>query len=864
MSNREMNNFEQIITSIRNILRVEGITGLDSINHCVAFLVCRYLTIEKCTEFNIPLQFAFENFLKNEDGSLCDDHTVIGKFYNEDNERDCLFVHLREVLNFKSFKFKISAPLNFLNIYKKLDGINMNDLFDKIDIVGGIYELHLKTGTTGSGMRDLGQYFTNREVIKYMIKLCDPKLKQNGDIETILDPSMGTGGFLSMSIKYLNKKFQNIDWKLNKKRIYGFDVDETVKNMSQLNAFLECGEIFNETFVKNDTLHNDYKLSDNVLIDKVDIILANEPFGLKNIIHKNVCRRIKDLKIEGTKAEPLFLQLMMQSLNPDGRCAVIVPDGVLFNDAKLHKLSRKYLCENLRLAKVISLEDGLFLNTGVKSSILFFVNDGETKIVEFCKIKMSNGEIIEESIIMVDIKEIKDNNYSLFVNKYNKVEEDKINDIEYKKLEDICEIKSGIKFGISDDMFSEITTNYKYIRITDMDQNYIDINKIKYFTKDGYDLTKHIKLNLNDICFSIVGTIGKCGLITENFVNASYSGNIVRLTNYNECIYAKYLLYILTSNIIQTNLKKIINGGVQPKVSIGEIKELEIPIPQLSIQQQIVEALDSIYDTIEGNNKLIQNYEKIKKGIIWSNTLNVQKKKLDIICNIKFGTRIKRDDVEADDKSDKKYPCYGGGGISFYMNEFNREGNNLVISRFGVSEKCVRIINDTFWLNDSGMTINSKDEKCIQQYLNYIIFLKQKDIYNLSVGACQKNINMDDFKNLEIPVPSKEIQEFIIKECEYYDNLIDILKNENERLQNNKVIETVLKSVSKSQNDFLIINETNSDSENDEKLLKKNLSKADLTQQIEQINDIIDSVEEDLEKVKPKNKLTKKVKSNNV
>ena len=240
-----------------------------------------------------------------------------------------------------------------------------------------------------------------------------------------------------------------------------------------------------------------------------------------------------------------------------------------------------------------------------------------------------------------------------------------------------------------------------------------------------------------------------------------------------------------------------------------------IPIPPLSSQEQIVEALDLIYDTIEGNSKLIQNYEKIKKGIIWSSTLNVEKKKLGDVVEIKFGTRIKRDEVEATEESKIKYPCYGGGGISFYMNEFNREGKNLVISRFGVSEKCVRIINDKFWLNDSGMTIHTKYDKCIQKFLNYITLLKQKDIYNLSAGACQKNINIDDFKNLLIPIPSKEIQEYIVTECEYYDNLIDTLKKENERLQNNKIIETVLKSVS---NDNQL--EESKEKESDEELTK--------------------------------------------
>ena len=593
-----MNQFESTITSIRNILRVEGITGLDSINHCVVLLVSRYLTIEKCSEFEIPLEFAFENFLKNEDGTKCDDQTAIAKFYTQNGEEDCLFVYLQDKLNFNTFKFKINAPLNFLKIYEKLEDINISNLFDKIDIVGAIYELHLKTGTTGSGMRDLGQYFTNREVIKYMIKLCEPKLKKNGDIESILDPSMGTGGFLSMSIKHLNKKHKNINWKLNKDRIYGFDVDETVKNMSILNALLECGQIFNKTFVKNDTLHNDY-LIDKTIIDKVDIILANEPFGLKNIIHANCCKRIKDLKIEGTKAEPLFLQLMMQSLNVGGRCAVIIPDGVLFNDAKLYKLTRKYLCDKLRLSKVISLEDGLFLNTGVKSSILFFVNDGETKEVEFCKIKMSNSEIVEESIIKVDIEEIKENDYSLFVNKYNKVEEEKLDGIEYKKLREICEFLPTTKHNTS---IGQSTGKYRYYNSSQNDRLYLEtceINKESIIIGNGGSICVHY-----DTKFTASKHVTVAQVIIENC-----------LTKY---IYYYLLLnrYLLTDQSAGSTITWL------NKTNMGSIK---IPIPPLSSQEQIVEALDSIYDTIEGNSKLIQNYEKIKKGIIWSSTFNVEK-----------------------------------------------------------------------------------------------------------------------------------------------------------------------------------------------------------------------------------------------
>ena len=79
-----------------------------------------------------------------------------------------------------------------------------------------------------------------------MIELCKPEMT-NGIIDKIIDPTMGTGGFLSMSIKYLNDKYKNIDWNKNKDNIIGFDIDENVKNMDLLNVFLECGELCDDT-----------------------------------------------------------------------------------------------------------------------------------------------------------------------------------------------------------------------------------------------------------------------------------------------------------------------------------------------------------------------------------------------------------------------------------------------------------------------------------------------------------------------------------------------------------------------------------------------------------------------------------------
>ena len=509
----------------------------------------------------------------------------------------------------------------------------------------------------------------------------------------------------------------------------------------------------------------------------------------------------------------------MQSLNVGGRCAVIIPDGVLFNDAKLYKLTRKYLCEKLRLSKVISLEDGLFLNTGVKSSILFFVNDGETKEVEFCKIKMSNGEIVEESIIKVDIEEIKENDYSLFVNKYNKVEEEKLDGIEYKKLGDICELINGYAFK-SDNFIND---GIGLISIKTIQNNLVDNNKITEYIKESEQYNKY-KVIKNDILIALSGaTTGKIGIYqNSNFGYLNQRVCKIKLNNNN--IITKYILYYYISNDLENEVLKNAKGSAQPNISTKDIEELRIPIPPLSLQEQIVEALDLIYDTIEVNSKLIQNYEKIKKGIIWSNTFNVEKKKLVDITEMKIGGTPRRD---------TEIYWKNGKNLWVSISELN---NNIIcdtkekITDEGVNKSNVKLVKKDTILMSFKMSLGKKAIAGKDLYTNEaIVAINGKNVLNKYIyysidrfdfsQACSSiatgNLNKEKLEELLIPIPTKEIQEYIVKECEYYDNLIDILKKENERLQNNKIIEIVLKSVS---NDNQL--EESKEDESDEELTK--------------------------------------------
>lgn len=555
----EMSNFIATINNIREILRSpEGITGMDSVNHCVAFYLVRRLDADLCRKMNIETKFAFENFDKDEDGEELDEQKLMEKFYVKGG-KDCFVNVLVNKFKFTAMKqFSVKSPIALQRIFTLLKKID-TDIEKEIDVVGIIYETHLSTGSTGSGMRDLGQYFTNRKVIDYMVKLCDPKII-GGKIETILDPTMGTGGFLTMSVKYLNKKGK-IDWNRNQSRVFGFDISENVRSLAYINLLLETGFEFTN-LVQRDTLSNDFVVED-IPMDKADVILANEPFGLKNIKYADCCKRIKDLKINGTKAEPLFLQLMMVSLNEGGRCAVIVPDGVLFNDARLHKDTRKYLVENFNLRKVISMKGDFFLNTGVKASIMFFENTGETREVEFCEIGLKAGKIDETILKTIEIDEIGQKNWSLSVNKYVENEDRKFTNVQYKSLGDICEFKGGKQ--LSKDCF--------------LDGEYPVIGGGQQPT--GF----HNKFNKPENTILCSSSGAYAGFISK-YQSPVWASDCFSL-HPNQTVDNNYLYYYLKN--IQEKIYDYQSGSAQPHVYPKSIEGIEIPVPSLEIQKQIVE-----------------------------------------------------------------------------------------------------------------------------------------------------------------------------------------------------------------------------------------------------------------------------------
>ena len=365
--------------------------------------------------------------------------------------------------------FKIPTPLMLSKI---VDGIN-NIKFDKDkDTKGDLYEYLLsKVATAGTN----GQFRTPRHIIDMIVNLMKPKPE-----DVIVDPAMGSAGFLVSSQEYLRKNYndlflvQGLKEHFNNNMFYGFDMDRTMLRIGAMNMMLHG--------VDNPNIEYKDSLSEaNTDEEKFTLVLANPPFK-GSLDYEAVSADL--LKITKTKkTELLFLALFLRILKIGGRCASIVPDGVLFGSTGGHKSIRKEIVENHKLEAIISMPSGVFKPyAGVSTAIMIFTKTGSggTDKVWFYDMKADGyslddkrneiddndiPDIIErfdnldkevdrkrtEQSFFVDKEEIVENGYDLSINKYKEIEyEEVVYDAPSVILKRVKELEKEISQGLED------------------------------------------------------------------------------------------------------------------------------------------------------------------------------------------------------------------------------------------------------------------------------------------------------------------------------------------------------------------------------------------------------------------------------
>lgn len=324
--------------------------------------------------------------------------------------------------------------------------------FTNIDLMGDVYEY-----MCGSGIS--GQYRTPRHIIDMAVEMMKPKLG-----EKIIDPAMGTAGFIIEAAKYIrnNQKDDLLNVENGKKfsneMFYGCDNDNNMARIGYMNAVLHG--IKNPNFTMDSLLENE---NAKEYIGKFDLVLANPPFS-GSLVESATNGKI--LSITKTKkTELLFVALMDMLLKPGGRCMTIVPDGVLFGSDNAHKQLRVELIDKQKLIGVVSMPNGIFSapskkgsaskGAGVKTSFLIFektdkggtkdvwfynmTNDGYTLdakrqpcegsdisdvVARFNNLAQEENRTRKDKSFMVPVDEIRKNDYDLTINKYREVEKE--------------------------------------------------------------------------------------------------------------------------------------------------------------------------------------------------------------------------------------------------------------------------------------------------------------------------------------------------------------------------------------------------------------------------------------------------------
>lgn len=343
---------------------------------------------------------------------------------------------------------------NARTLVKIVDGVDSLDMNNR-DTMGDVYEYILgKMAASGTN----GQFRTPRHIIRMIVEMMQPTPQ-----DYICDPAMGSAGFLVEAVKYIKEHYETALYVSDEARhmktsmINGYDTDQTMLRIGAMNLLLH--DITAPELAWRDSLseQNDDQ-------GCYSLIMANPPFAGsldKGNVNKNILAYANT-----SKTELLFLAQFVRSLEIGGRCASIVPDGVLFGTSKAHVAIRKEIVDNQQLRAVISMPSGVFKPyAGVSTAVLVFnkTNCGGTDRVWFYDMKadgfslddkrspINDNDIPDvvnrflnpdkeqertrkDQSFFVPIDEIRQNNYDLSINKYKEVERERV---EYEPVKDI-------------------------------------------------------------------------------------------------------------------------------------------------------------------------------------------------------------------------------------------------------------------------------------------------------------------------------------------------------------------------------------------------------------------------------------------
>lgn len=684
--------------------------------------------------------------------------------------------------------------------------------------LGDAFEYLLQVmGTQG----DAGQFLTPRHIINFIVSIVDPQ-----KTDKILDPAVGTAGFLISAYQHIlrmntkrgsslpgsglttdeRKKFAN--------NFIGYDVSHDLVRLSLVNMYLH--DFPDPKINEYDTLTSMDKWDDDF-----DCILTNPPF----MTPKGGIRPHKRFSIQAKRSEVLFVDYIMEHLNPNGKAGIIVPEGIIFQSANAYKNLRKMMVDQNYLYAVVSLPAGVFNPyAGVKTSILLIdkVLAKKTDSILFVKVENDGFDLgaqrrpIEKDDLPRAVEIMKRYKICIQTGKQFKMSDDDKKIVSMVSIEKIS--KSG-DYNLSGDRYKESITlvNRKWPlielnkiceKITDgthqtptyadsgiiflssknVKSKNIDWDDIKYITPELHlELSKRVSPKLNDILLAKNGTTGVAAIVDRDIVFDIYVS--LALLRPSNLILNRYLLHFINSDIVKKQFNSRLQGIGVPNLHLKEIKEVLIPLPPLEFQQEIVSQLDRYQKIIDGAKQVVDNYRpEIEIDPDWEIV-----ELGDIATMSSGGTPSKSvnkywdGDIPWVSPKDMKVDFIEDTEDHVSLEAIKNSSTKLVdkdtilcVVRSGILQHSfpVAITLRRMCFNQDIMAISVQNSHVVTRYLFYILKVHSKEILELGIkpGVTVQSFQSGFFKKYKIPLPPLDIQKQIVSKIEEEQQVVDVNK----------------------------------------------------------------------------------------
>ena len=680
----------------------------------------------------------------------------------------------------------------FLKIIDQFD-------YDTGDPQGDAFEYLLQVmGAQG----DAGQFRTPRHIIDFIVRIVDPQKH-----ETILDPACGTAGFLISAYNHI--RTANVDERgINTlspddiKRMFanitGYDISPDMVRLSLANMYLHG---FPDPHVyEYDTLTSEDRWN-----ERANVILANPPF----MSPKGGIRPHNRFGVQSKRSEVLFVDYIAEHLTPGGRAGVIVPEGVIFQSQRAYKQLRKMLVEDY-LAAVVSLPAGVFNPySGVKTSILILDTAIARKSdrIAFCKVEddgydlgaqrrpidandlpnvqrelsaylraaradeptddahLAHGMIVDKRRIAAD------GEYNLSAERYR---DGGVYSVEWPMtpLGNVVDVESG-----SRQKGGAIASGIPSIGGEQIHENgTIRFDKMKYVSEEHFHSMKKGVLRNGDVLVVKDGaTTGKTGFFSHD-VQASVNEHVFILRA-KDSIHPYYLYLVVKSKAFQDNLRPYVKGIIGG-ISL-EIRNIEIPLPPIDVQREIVEEVEGYQRVIDGARAVVESWRpRVWADPAWEMVRvgDIFQKSRDAVLpetlpgpvvyvgleNITQASGQLSGDVVTDDPSDikslKNVFCPGDilyGKLRPNLNKVWLADRNGICS------------TDIF-------VIRPIDGRALSSLYVYIFRSDQfnNDVMSQIKGAQLPRVGWQSFANIQIPLPPPDVQRAIVEDIESEQALV--------------------------------------------------------------------------------------------